>query len=87
VSEPGVRADTAWLALDAAIAGHVVRPGSPDYERLRKPAIGQFDRVRPQAVVLCASAEDVAEAIAFGRRAGLPLAVRSGGHCFAGRSS
>ena len=76
-----------WNVLEAAITGDVVRPGSPDYEQLRRPAIGQFDGVRPQAIVLCASPPDVAAAIAFARRAGLPPAVRSGGHCFAGRSS
>ena len=80
-------AATAWSELDAAIAGAVVRPGAADYDRLRRPAIGQFDAIRPQAVVLCTSAPDVAEAIAFARRARIPLAVRSGGHCFAGRSS
>jgi FAD/FMN-containing dehydrogenase len=31
--------------------------------------------------------EDVAEALAAARRAAQPVAVRSGGHCFAGRSS
>jgi FAD/FMN-containing dehydrogenase len=76
-----------WHALETALTGDVVRPGSPDYERLRRPAIGQFDGVRPQAVVMCAGPQDAAAAIAFARRAGLPLAVRSGGHCFAGRSS
>jgi hypothetical protein len=43
--------------------------------------------VRPHAVVACRSPADVAETIAFARGAGLHVAVRSGGHCFAGRSS
>jgi hypothetical protein len=47
----------------------------------------RFDWVRPQAIVLCASPEDVAETISFSRRHRLAAAVRSGGHCFAGRSS
>jgi FAD/FMN-containing dehydrogenase len=41
----------------------------------------------PARVASCASAQDVAAAIAEARDAGLPLAVRSGGHCFGGRSS
>ena len=49
--------------------------------------IGRFDEVHPAAIVPCTGPEDVAGAIAGAREAGLPLAVRSGGHCFAGRSS
>ena len=74
-------------ALRGAIAGEVVHPASPDYESLRKPAIARFQDVRPRAVVLCRSPEDVAETIAFARRSGLAIAIRSGGHCFAGRST
>jgi FAD/FMN-containing dehydrogenase len=47
----------------------------------------RFDDVRPQAVVRCRSAEDVAETVSFARRQGLGIATRGGGHCFAGRSS
>ena len=43
--------------------------------------------MRPQAVVLCRTPADVVEAIAFGRRSGIAVAVRSGGHDFAGRST
>jgi FAD/FMN-containing dehydrogenase len=81
------RADTDWRALARAIEGDVVLPGAPDYEAARRPAIARFDAIRPAAVVRCASAADVAEALAFSRRTGLPFAARSGGHCFAGRSS
>jgi len=49
--------------------------------------IARFDDVRPVAVAPCHSPEDVAAALAFARREGLDLALRSGGHCFAGRSS
>jgi FAD/FMN-containing dehydrogenase len=47
----------------------------------------RFDVVRPQAVVRCATAKDVAETIGFAGRHGIELAVRSGGHCFAGHSA
>src|SRR3954471_15073912 len=49
---------------------------------------GHAGHPRPAAgIVHCATATDVAEAIAMARRTGLTCAVRSGGHCFAGRSS
>jgi len=74
-------------ALQGAIAGDVVLPGSPAYESVRRPPIARFHDIRPQAVVLCRTPMDVVEAISFARRSGLGTATRSGGHCFAGRSS
>ena len=79
--------DPDWEALQRAIAGTVVLPGSPDYESVRKPFLTQFDHVHPRAVVLCESAADVVETLSLAVRAGLRPAARSGGHCFAGRSS
>jgi hypothetical protein len=65
----------------------VLFPESPGYESARKPAVSRFHDVKPQAIVLCETAEDVSEAISFARRRGLRMSPRSGGHCFAGRSS
>jgi FAD/FMN-containing dehydrogenase len=72
-----------WEALQRTIAGEVLTPESPGYEAARKPAIARFHDVRPAAVVRCRAAEDVLAAAAVG----LPVAARSGGHCFAGRST
>ena len=74
-----------WEALKQTIAGEVLTPESAGYESARKPAIARFHDVRPQAVVRCRAAEDVTEALAFA--GDLPVAARSGGHCFAGRST
>jgi FAD/FMN-containing dehydrogenase len=79
--------ETAWEDLTASLEGEVVLPDSPRYDEVRRPQIPRFHDVRPQAVVLCRTPEDAAEAIAFARRAGIEVAVRSGGHDFAGRSS
>lgn len=76
-----------WSALEAAIAGEVIRPGSRDYDSVRKPAISRFHGVQPEAVVRCLTPGDVAETISFAQMTGLPTASRSGGHCFAGRST
>jgi len=76
-----------WGALQRAISGDVVLPGSPDYDPARKPAIARFHDALPQAVVLCESPAEVSETVSFARRYGLRTVTRSGGHCFAGRSS
>jgi FAD/FMN-containing dehydrogenase len=65
----------------------VLRPGDADYDTARKPQIERFAEIRPAVIARCASAEDVTEALALAKREGQPIAVRSGGHCFAGRSS
>jgi FAD/FMN-containing dehydrogenase len=81
------RADTQIEALAGRVAGEVLVPGAPRYESARKPAMARWHDVRPRAVVMCESANDVAETLAFARRCGVHVAARSGGHCFAGRSS
>jgi FAD/FMN-containing dehydrogenase len=76
-----------WGGLQRGLSGLVALPGSAAYERARPPFIAGFDDLQPQAVVFCAAAEEAAEALGFARRHGLEVAVRSGGHCFAGFSS
>jgi FAD/FMN-containing dehydrogenase len=76
-----------WDALRGAIEGEVALPDSADYDRLRTPPMARFRDARPAAVVRCRTPADVAEALAFARGSGLEVAVRSGGHCFAGGSS
>ena len=72
-----------WEALQRAIDGEVLLPGSPGYEAAYRPAVARFHDVRPAAVVRCRTPEDVAAALALG----LPAVARSGGHSFAGRST
>ena len=50
-------------------------------------ALARFRHVRPAAVARCASAADVAAAFARAGDDGLAVAVRGGGHCFAGTST
>src|ERR671912_1629717 len=76
-----------WHKLRGPLAGEVVLPGSSAYESARKPAIPRFHDATPQAIVLCKVPDDVRETISFARRSGLGVMTRSGGHCFAGRSS
>jgi FAD/FMN-containing dehydrogenase len=82
-----MRSIASWRELQAAIAGDVILPGSPSYDLAHRALNARFDHVRPQAVVRCGSPEDVGETISFAHQHGLEIATRSGGHCFAGRSS
>jgi FAD/FMN-containing dehydrogenase len=68
-------------------SGELLVPGSPGYEEARRPAIERFDDIEPAAVARCRTDADVAAALAYARAEGLDVAPRSGGHCFAGRSS
>jgi FAD/FMN-containing dehydrogenase len=49
--------------------------------------IPRFAAIEPEAHIECGSPGEVAEALAYAQRSGLPVAVRSGGHDFAGRSA
>jgi hypothetical protein len=53
-----------------------LRRGSPEFEWVRKPFIARFDEIEQQAVVRCATPEDVAEVIGFTRRYGVEPAAR-----------
>jgi FAD/FMN-containing dehydrogenase len=70
-----------------AIDGDVVAADAPTSDLSPEPFNARFDDTRPQAVVRCTSSGDVAETISFINRHRLPSATRSGGHCFAGRST
>jgi FAD/FMN-containing dehydrogenase len=71
--------------LEATFAGELIRPQDPSFDRQRAVWNGSIDR-RPGLIARCASADDVGAAVSFGSRAGLPLAVRGGGHSFPGLS-
>lgn len=70
-----------WEWLGGAVGGGVVVDPAPAVFNAR------FHGVRARAVVRCRTPGDVAEVLSFVGRHGLPFAVRSGGHCFAGHSS
>jgi FAD/FMN-containing dehydrogenase len=69
--------------LRAELAGHVLAPGDPGYEAARRVFLPSVDR-RPAAIVQPTDAGEVAYAVALAREAGLELAVRGGGHSYAG---
>ena len=66
--------------------GEVIRPGDPRYDERRSVWNAMHDR-RPALIARCRSAQDVAAAIGYGRRAAMPIAVRGGGHSMPGHST
>jgi FAD/FMN-containing dehydrogenase len=70
-------------ALRAAMAGQVLLPDDPDYDRAALIWNGAIDR-SPAVVARCASAADVAAALRWGQESGLEIAVRGGGHNVSG---
>lgn len=70
-----------------SLDGELFSPDSPGYEAIRRPVSLAYREVRPRLVVLCRSVSDVVGAITYAAATGDRIAPRSGGHCFAGRSS
>lgn len=70
---------TAFNALRENVRGTVIEPDDPDYESARRVYNAMADR-RPAAVLRVSQTADVIAAVRFAREAGLPLALRGGGH-------
>jgi FAD/FMN-containing dehydrogenase len=71
--------------LRAAISGRVALPGDEYYDKGTRVWNGAV-RHRPAIVAFCKRPEEVQAAVRAARRHGLPLAVRGGGHDWAGRA-
>ncbi|MBN9261059.1 MAG: FAD-binding oxidoreductase [Hyphomicrobium sp.] len=59
--------------------GAVIDSADPGYDQARALYNGMIDK-RPRAIARCADVADVIAAVNFARTAGLPLAIRGGGH-------
>jgi FAD/FMN-containing dehydrogenase len=79
----GTTMGTDLASFRAGFGGTVLLPGDAGYDPARSVWNGAIDR-RPAVIAQCSTREHVAQAIAFGREAGLQISVRGGGHNFAG---
>jgi FAD/FMN-containing dehydrogenase len=71
--------------LQRALRGPVLEPDDPGYDVARRTFNALTDR-RPAVIACCAGTDDVAAAVDFAGREGLPVAIRGGGHSVAGHS-
>ena len=69
--------------LARIIRGRFLRDGSPLYDEARKVWNLAYDR-RPLAMARCADVDDVRRCVEFARRHNIPVAIRGGGHSYAG---
>jgi FAD/FMN-containing dehydrogenase len=78
-----VATDVTATLMDAGVRGSVVGERHPDYDRLRRVYNAIIDR-RPAAIVLASDTSDVQAVVRVAAQSGRVLAVRCGGHSFAG---
>ena len=69
----------------AHFRGDVLLPADAGYDEARQIWNAMIDR-RPALIARCTSTEDVVEAVGFGRRNGMLVSVRGGGHNIAGNA-
>jgi FAD/FMN-containing dehydrogenase len=69
--------------LASQLDGALVRPADDGYDEARSVWNGMID-LRPAAIARCASTHDVQVALRAAQTAGLPIAVRGGGHTTTG---
>src|SRR5215217_1846445 len=63
--------------------GRLLEIGTPGYDEARTVWNAMVDR-RPRAIIRCTSADDVVEALRYGRERDLEIGVRCGGHSVLG---
>jgi FAD binding domain/Berberine and berberine like len=83
VSKPS---DASLAVFVRGLTGTVFRPGDPKYEQLRKNYAAKF-AARPLFVVHAANEHDIQSTVSFASSHHLPLAIRCGGHSYAGYST
>jgi hypothetical protein len=69
------------------MAGRLLLPGEEGFSLAAWPNNARWADVRPIAIALCADESDVQRCIAWVQDAGVPFAIRSGGHNYAGFST
>jgi FAD/FMN-containing dehydrogenase len=79
--------DVEWTNLGRSLTGRLVRPSDPGYLTDLRLYDSRFDSIRPMGIAYCASVSDVQRSVEFARVHGVPFAVRSGGHSYAGYST
>ncbi|WP_428953801.1 FAD-binding oxidoreductase [Streptomyces sp. cg35] len=82
-----VRAAADLDALAKDLDGSLVRPGQSAWAAARQLYNTRYDTLKPSAVAYAAGPDDLRTALAYARARKVPVAIRNGGHSYAGWSS
>ncbi|KAB2973520.1 FAD-binding oxidoreductase [Streptomyces sp. SS1-1] len=78
---------TTWSALAHTLDGDLIRPGDASWPTAHQLYNTRFDTLKPSAVAYVAHADDIRTTLAYARAHHLKVAIRNGGHSYAGWSS
>ncbi|MFI2257390.1 FAD-binding oxidoreductase [Streptomyces tubercidicus] len=78
---------SSWTALGKSLDGKLIRASDASYATARRLYNTRYDTLKPSAIAYVEHPADIAECLAFARRHDTPVAIRSGGHSYAGWSS
>src|SRR5262249_33550420 len=85
---PSTPATPDWAGLAGRLRGRLLRPGDGGYAAAARIYNPRFDAsAHPAPVAARATHQDVATAVRFAADAGVPFALRSGGHSYPGWST
>ncbi|MEU6355735.1 FAD-binding oxidoreductase [Streptomyces sp. NPDC047072] len=82
-----VTAPRSWSALAHTLDGSLVRPGDGDWPTAHQLYNTRFDTLKPAAVAYVANTDDIRTTLAYAKAHGIRVAIRNGGHSYAGWSS
>jgi FAD/FMN-containing dehydrogenase len=74
-------------ALGTDLDGTLIRPGDDGWQSARELYNTRFDHLNPSAVAYVAHPDDVRTALSYARAHKVTVAIRNGGHSYAGWSS
>ena len=86
IGAPALAGDAAagdLVGLSKQLRGRFLTSAAPGYDDARQVWNQAYDR-RPLAMARCADVDDVRRCVEFARRHALPVAIRGGGHSYAG---
>jgi FAD/FMN-containing dehydrogenase len=76
-----------WDQLAGRLKGSLVLPDDRGFAAVSRPLNRRYADTHPQGVAVCEGAADAREALLWARDNEVPIAVRSGGHNYAGYST